>query len=155
MTLGFDRIAICTAARRIYPAGRLLVIDTGTAFTYNYVENGVFLGGNISPGLEMRFRALHAFTEKLPYVEARGTCTDCGRDTEEAIRNGVVNGMVFEVKGYIDDFFRYTSEGQVVITGGSLCLLEKLQGERIHFEESLGMIGLNDILEFNKKVSKS
>lgn len=151
VTLGFDRIAICTAARRIYPAGRLLVIDTGTAFTYNYVENGVFLGGNISPGLEMRFRALHAFTEKLPYVEARGTCTDCGRDTEQAIRNGVVNGMVFEVKGYIDDFFRYTSEGQVVITGGSLCLLEKLQGERIHFEESLGMIGLNDILEFNKK----
>ena len=68
-TLGFDRIAICVGAKSYYPGASLLVIDSGTCITYNYVSaEGVFLGGNISPGLEMRFNGLHRFTARLPLV---------------------------------------------------------------------------------------
>lgn len=70
-TLGFDRIAGCVGARLFFPDKELLVVDSGTAITYNYLsKDNVFLGGNIAPGQEIRFRSLHLYTEKLPYVEA-------------------------------------------------------------------------------------
>lgn len=152
-TLGFDRVAICTAAYLLFPDKDLLVIDTGTAFTYNYVEKGFFLGGNISPGVEMRFKALNIFTEKLPYVESEGIFGEYGGNTVEAIRSGVLNGLFFEVQGYITEFYRSHPQGQVLLTGGSCLFFKEKFGETIYFHEELGVKGLNEILEFNKKVN--
>ena len=112
-TLGFDRIAICVGAKSYYPGASLLVIDSGTCITYNYVSaEGVFLGGNISPGLEMRFNGLHRFTARLPLVTPTETYGGIGQSTEEAIRNGVMSGMLFEVQQYIECFLGQYPEGQ-------------------------------------------
>lgn len=152
-TLGFDRIAGCVGAMTLFPACPLLVIDSGTAITFNYVsETGVFLGGNIAPGLEMRFRALHQFTARLPYVEARKEYGGVGQTTEAAIRNGVMDGMLFEVQGYISRFFNTIAVGgRIVITGGSSRFLENKLQPDICFCDRLGFIGLNSILENIKK----
>lgn len=151
-TLGFDRIAVCVGARRLFPEKNLLVIDSGTAITFNYVTaEGKFLGGNISPGQEIRFKALHSFTEKLPYVEGRKEYGWCGKSTEEAIRNGVMNSVMYEMNGYIDAFNRMYPRGQVVVTGGNSFFLTQQLPECVCFEECLGLQGLNEILEYNKK----
>lgn len=151
-TLGFDRIAVCAGAMSLFPGKRLLVIDSGTAITYNYVEkDGIFSGGNISPGLEIRFRALHQFTAQLPCVEPGGEYRGIGQTTESAIRNGVMNGMLFEVKGYIETFYQAGTDGRVVITGGNSRFLENRLGKEVLFNEHLGFMGLNFILEYNKR----
>lgn len=151
-TLGFDRIANCVGAMTLFPACPLLVIDSGTAITFNYVNNSTFLGGNISPGLEMRFRALHQFTARLPYVEAQKEFGEVGQTTETAIRNGVVKGMLFEVQGYIAAFAHSVAgKGRVVITGGNGRFFENRLNPDVCFCDDLGFIGLNRILENTKK----
>lgn len=153
MTLGFDRIAICTGAMSLFPGKPLLVIDSGTCITFNYVNaEGVFLGGNISPGLEIRFRGLKHFTAHLPLVEATENYGGMGRTTEEAIRNGVMDGMLFEVETYIRNFVENFEYGQVVITGGNSCFFEKRLSNCVSFCKMLGFIGLNEILEHVKNV---
>lgn len=150
-TLGFDRIAACVGANELYPRHNLLVIDSGTAITYNYVnERGVFLGGNISPGMEIRFRALHQYTAKLPYVESRMKYGGVGKNTPDAIVNGVMEGILFEVRGYIDDFGKKEKNAMVLITGGNSCFLKHRLPDGICFNENLGFIGLNKILEYYK-----
>ncbi len=150
-TLGFDRIAICVGAMALYPGQPLLVIDSGTCMTFNYVSpDGVFLGGNISPGLEMRFKGLQEYTAKLPLVAPRMEYGGMGTNTEEAIRNGVMDGMLFEVESYIRRFKQDNGRGQVVVTGGNDCFLKKAFCGDAVFCEILGFIGLNGILSFIK-----
>lgn len=151
-TLGFDRIAICTGALGLYPGHPLLVIDSGTCITFNYVDaEGVFLGGNISPGLEMRFKGLRHFTARLPLVEASERYGGMGHTTEEAIRNGVMDGMLFEVENYIRRFLETFDDGKVLLTGGNSYFLENHLKENVEFCKILGFIGLNRILDFAKK----
>ena len=126
-----------------YPGASLLVIDSGTCITYNYVSaEGVFLGGNISPGLEMRFNGLHRFTARLPLVTPTETYGGIGQSTEEAIRNGVMSGMLFEVQ---------YPEGHVLITGGNAHFLERHLTPDILFCKYLSFVGLNEILKYVKK----
>lgn len=151
-TLGFDRVADCIGAKSMRSGKPLLVIDSGTAITYNYVsENGVFWGGNISPGQEIRFKALNQFTARLPYVEAAEVFDPIGKNTQHAILNGVMNGILFEMKGYIGDFYSRFPEGLVFMTGGNCGRCRKYLPENVVFEPDLGLIGLNQILEHNKK----
>lgn len=151
-TLGFDRIANCVGGVSLFGGKPLLVIDTGTAITYNYVdENGVFLGGNIAPGMEMRFRGLHQFTARLPYVEPGEQYGGIGLTTETAIRNGVMEGILFEVEGYISRFHETHVNPKVIVTGGNSCFLEGKLAAGVCFCADLGFIGLNSILEFQKK----
>lgn len=151
-TLGFDRIAICVGAKSLFPGKSLLVIDSGTALTFNYVDcSGTFLGGNISPGLEMRLQGLHHFTARLPYVLPAEVYGGIGRTTETAIRNGVMCGMLFEVERYMMDFREQHLSAQIVITGGNSKFLRKSLGNRAYFNDCLGFIGLNEILEYTKK----
>lgn len=154
-TLGFDRIAICAGAMILFPGNHLLVIDSGTAVTFNYVtETGIFVGGNISPGMETRFKALNQFTARLPYVEARKEYGGIGKNTPDAILNGVMNGLLFEIRGYIDDFIMQYPNGKVLVTGGNTPFLEQKMPEAVHFNKYLGLIGLNYILEHHKKANK-
>lgn len=156
-TLGFDRIAGCVGAMSLQPRKALLVIDSGTCITFNYVnEEGLFIGGNISPGLEMRFHALHDHTARLPYVSPAAEYGGIGTSTETAIRNGVMDGMVFEIEGYIQRFLRGNSTGKVVITGGNARFLKgKISREEVEFCDCLSFIGLNEIFRFAKKINNS
>ena len=104
-TLGFDRLAAATGAHFLFPHTNLLIIDAGTAITIDLVsEAGEFRGGNISPGLDIRFKALKTFTNRLPLVDRDGDICLTGKTTEEAVRSGVWNGILYELDGYIDSY---------------------------------------------------
>lgn len=149
-TLGLDRLAAAIGACELCPGKDLLVIDAGTAITFDLIENnGTFKGGNISPGLRSRFRALHEFTMKLPLLEETEEYPVIGQTTEEAIRAGVINGMVFEIDGTID-LFRENRPGlQPLLTGGDAQFFERRLKNAIFVKFEITLIGLNRILEYN------
>lgn len=149
-TLGLDRLAAAIGACELFPGKDLLVIDAGTAVTFDLIEsNGTFKGGNISPGLRSRFRALHEFTKKLPLIEETGDYPVIGQTTEEAIRAGVINGMVFELDGTID-LFRENRPGLLpLLTGGDALFFERRLKNAIFVKFEITLIGLNRILEYN------
>lgn len=151
-TLGIDRIAGCVAAAFLFPGKDMLVIDMGTAITFDFINGeGVFLGGNISPGMQIRFRALNEFTLSLPLVEGSDIHGYIGMNTPEAILNGVMNGILFEVRGYIDELRRENPEAIVILTGGASHFLKKSLKREVFFDEKLVIVGLNQMLEFQKR----
>ena len=122
--LGVDRVA---AAVGVSSADSpVLIVDAGTAVTLDLVAGGRFLGGNISPGLKLRFRSLNAFTSRLPLVAPEGNTPAFGCDTQTAIRAGVVNGLVAEIcAAYRAAGDRYDSI-KLVLTGGDATLIAPL-----------------------------
>ena len=149
-TLGLDRLAAAVGGISLFPGKELLVIDAGTAITFDLIDkNNRFLGGNISPGLKTRFRALHEFTKKLPAIEIADQWPDIGKTTEEAIRAGVQNGMIFEIDGMIDHVRKDWPECQVILTGGDLFFFDKKLKNTIFVKFEITLIGLNRILEYN------
>ncbi len=150
-TLGKDRIAAAVGAFDLYPGSNLLIIDAGTAITYDIVNaSGEFLGGNISPGIEMRFQALHAFTGKLPVVKRQPFDRLFGTNTEEAIVAGVQNGVIFEVDKAIDTFKEFYKNLKVIITGGNAEFFERKLKNSFFVNFNLIALGLNRILEHNE-----
>jgi type III pantothenate kinase len=150
-TLGSDRIAAVAGAYALFKGKEILVIDAGTAITYDFISGNIYKGGNISPGLNMRFGALHTFTGKLPLLTAAENYTSPGKNTNDAIIAGVVNGMLFEINEYIRTFEKEHSDFKVILTGGdSLFLLEKIKSRIIHMPDIV-IDGLNYILDYNAK----
>ncbi len=149
-TLGLDRLAAAIGAKELFPGKDLLVIDAGTALTFDLVErSGTFAGGNISPGLRSRFRSLYEFTQRLPLVEEQEHWPDIGQTTEEAIRAGVLNGMILEMDGNIDHFRKKLPGLQPVLTGGDALFFERRLKNAIFVKFEITLIGLNRILEHN------
>jgi len=149
-TLGLDRLAAAVGGVSLFPGETLLVIDAGTAITFDLIDkSNCFLGGNISPGLKMRFSALHQFTKKLPEIERSDHYPDIGKTTEEAIRAGVQNGMIFEIDGMIDHIRKKWPGCQVILTGGDLFFFDKKLKNTIFVKFEITLIGLNRILEYN------
>ncbi len=149
-TLGLDRLAAAVGGITLFPGSSLLVIDAGTAITFDLIDvNSRFLGGNISPGLETRFRALHKFTKKLPKIARGDQWPEIGRTTEEAIRAGVQNGMIFEIDGMIDHIVKNWPDCQVILTGGDSFFFDKKLKNTIFVKFEITLIGLNRILEYN------
>jgi type III pantothenate kinase len=149
-TLGKDRIAAAAGAHYLHPEGNVLVIDAGTAITYEIVEaSGNYIGGNISPGLTTRFKALHQFTAKLPLVKETGQVPLVGTSTETAIVAGVVNGIVYEMDGHIDAIRKVYPDIFVFLTGGHSFYFEKRLKNAIFAAINLVLTGLNRILEYN------
>ena len=149
-TLGLDRLAAAVGSVSLFPGKRLLVIDVGSAMTFDLIdENKQFLGGNISPGLEMRFRALHKFTSKLPEIGRSDQWKEIGKTTEEAIRAGVQNGMIFEMDGMIDLIRKDWPECQIILTGGDSFFFDRKLKNTIFVKFEITLIGLNRILEYN------
>lgn len=150
-TLGYDRLASAIGASSLFPGENLLVIDAGTAVTYDLVTaENQFLGGNISPGLETRFRALHQFTGKLPLVSPKTDFPAMGTDTESAIRAGVQLGMIFEMERTIGYFNTIHKNLKVVLTGGDARFFEKTIKNPIFVQFNLALFGLNKVLEYNR-----
>jgi type III pantothenate kinase len=149
-TLGLDRLAAAVGANYLFPDEDLMVIDAGTAITFDLVgKTGTFLGGNISPGLKSRFRALHEFTHKLPLVMESDQWPFIGKTTEEAIRAGVINGMLLETDGMIDQLKKDFPALRCVLTGGDAPFFERRLKNHIFVKSEITLIGLNRILEYN------
>lgn len=152
-TLGQDRLAAAVGASWLSPNENLLIIDVGSAITYDFVsQSGHFLGGNIAPGLKMRLTALRQMTKKLPQVEVdeQELIPLYGQKTRDAIAAGVVRGMVFEVKGYMRAIQERTPHFQAYITGGNAPYVIRSIKDNLTCEKNLVLIGLNRILEYNK-----
>jgi len=151
-TLGKDRLAAVVGANNIFPNMNVLVIDMGTAITYDFInEHNQFLGGNISPGLEMRYKALNHFTRQLPLQEKENDFELIGDSTKGAIVSGVQNGIIFEIDGYINEFRNKFDEIVTILTGGDAIFFDKKLKNTIFVNSNLNFIGLNRILEYNTK----
>lgn len=151
-TLGADRLALAAAANQLFPQYDNLVIGIGTAITYNFLpKNRAFRGGNITPGMDMRFKALHAFTHGLPLVEQQGDLVLLGYDTETSIRSGVMIGIAAEIDGMIQFYKEQYPNLHVSLTGGNAPLFtDKIKSE-VEYDPQLLMKGLNVILRHNVK----
>jgi type III pantothenate kinase len=152
-TLGMDRIAAATGAYVQKPSDNLFVIDIGTAITLDYVEKGVYKGGNISPGPEIRFKALHDHTSRLPLLDENGEIPDLGYDTETAIRSGVIDGIVREIDSYVDEYKKKYNVF-AFLTGGYSFYFETRLKNSIFADENLVLKGLNEILNYQEKFKK-
>ena len=147
-TLGKDRIAAVAGAISLFPKKPLLVIDAGTCIKYNFVTaHEAFIGGAISPGIDMRFKALNVFTDRLPHLQIETDFTEIiGRSTNTSITSGVQQGVLFEVAGYIESFKKQNKEGVIVVTGGNLSFLVDGLKNSIFAAPDLILNGLNEIL---------
>lgn len=154
-TLGHDRIAGCAGARYLFPKSPVLVIDLGTAITIDFINAaGEFLGGNISPGMSSRFRALNDYTANLPLVESDSSFPHFGSDTRTAMVAGVQQGIVFELNGYMDEYAEKYPDCHFVATGGDANFFVHEIKRAIFVLPDLVMTGLNFILEFNTTENK-
>lgn len=146
-TLGSDRIAAAVGAWSEAPGRNILVIDAGSAITIDFVsKDGKYNGGNIAPGIKMRLRALHEYTDRLPMVEKDGETPTIGYDTETAIRSGVINGICHEIEGYINEFKQKYCDVLVFLTGGDEKPLKNRIKSCIFADKYLVAKGLNRIL---------
>lgn len=149
-TLGVDRLALVSASYGQYPDSDVLVIDAGTCITYDFInQNNEYLGGAISPGLHMRYKALNAFTAKLPHLEPEAPEERIGDSTLSSIHSGVVFGILDEIDGAIDAYKRKYPDLTVILTGGDSNFLSKQLKNSIFANSNFLLEGLNHILEFN------
>ena len=150
-TLGMDRLAAAVGAY-MQVKSNVLIIDMGTAITYDFVDSeGNYRGGNIAPGMQMRLKALHDYTARLPLVKAEGAHPHLGEDTETAIRCGVIDGIRYEIEGYLRQFFLKYHNLSVFFTGGDELYFEDEIKKRIFADKLLVLKGLNEILSYNLK----
>lgn len=151
-TLGTDRLAAAVGAATLQPGRDILIIDIGTCITVDFVSAaGEYRGGNISLGPTMRLHALHDFTAKLPLVERSGKVEEMGTTTETAIRSGVIQGIKYEIEGYVRDFTAKYPDLFVYLTGGVHMDLHFSEKMRIFANDFIVPIGLNRILEYNNE----
>ena len=149
-TLGKDRLAAVVGASYLNPGSNSLVIDAGTAITYDFINSdNQYLGGNIAPGLDLRLRSLHEFTKRLPLVSANSESLFLGNDTNSALESGALYGIVFEIEGYINTLKIKYPQLSVFLTGGSTFYFATKLKKPIFAEKNLVSIGLNRILQYN------
>ena len=158
-TLGQDRLAAAVGAKSICPNENLLIIDVGSAITYDFVsDQGEYMGGNIAPGLKMRLTMLHRMTKKLPLVEVdeNELIPLFGKNTRDAIAAGVVRGVAYEVKGYMRTLSEKVPHYQTFVTGGNAPYIlnnvrtSRTEKRELRYEKYLVLKGLNEILVWNK-----
>jgi type III pantothenate kinase len=149
-TLGKDRLAAVVAATWLHPAQNCLVIDAGTCITFDLIDKDKkYHGGSISPGMQLRFKALNTFTSRLPLVTHRNFKGLVGTTTEESIQSGVINGIVFEMNGIIDRYKADFRSLKVLLTGGDMNFFAEKLKNGIFAVPNLVLIGLNEILNYN------
>ncbi|HWN87418.1 MAG TPA: type III pantothenate kinase [Chitinophagaceae bacterium] len=151
-TIGADRLALAAAAVYFFPRQHNLVIGMGSCITYNFINaDHEFLGGGISPGMEMRMKALNQFTAKLPIVKPDGNVPLVGYDTITNILSGVVLGIANEIDGFIDAYKEKYGNFNVHLTGGDLVYLAPHLKNQIFADPELIFKGLYAISEVNNQ----
>jgi type III pantothenate kinase len=149
-TIGADRLALVAAAVHFYPQKHNLIIALGSCITYNFCNKfHEFLGGGISPGLEMRLKSVNYYTAKLPLVKADSNVPLIGYDTRTNILSGIVLGMVYEMDGFIDEYSRKFDNFNVLLTGGDTVFLASHLKNKIFADPDLIFKGLYAISEVN------
>ena len=150
-TLGPDRLALVVGANAQFPDKNNLVVCLGTCVTYNHVQKTkTFRGGAISPGMQMRARALHEFTSRLPEIDAEhGDLVLLGYDTETSMRSGVIHGMVAEIDGMVDSYANKYPDFNAILTGGDAPFFADKIKSKIFADPDLLLKGLNIILDHN------
>ena len=149
-TLGIDRIALAAAAVTQFSEKNVLVIDAGSCITFDLITSKKeYLGGAISPGIKMRFQSLNYFTANLPLLDKEEVTNFIGVNTQESINSGIVNGVLQEIDGVINQYKKKYSHLTVVLTGGDTNFLSKQLKSSIFAHQNFLLEGLNDILIFN------
>lgn len=150
-TLGPDRIALAAAAFKRFPGKNVLVIDMGSCITYDFLDaQGVYQGGAISPGLLMRFKAMHNYTAKLPLAEPLADVELIGRNTKTSLQSGVMHGVQAEIEGLISRYEANYKDLTVLIGGGDNKYFDKRFKVNIFAGSNLVLEGLNVIVDFNE-----
>ena len=151
-TLGNDRLAAAIAGASIFPGRDVLVINMGSCITYEFITNrNEYLGGAISPGMQMRFTALHTFTGKLPLVTHKETEELIGSNTENSVLSGVLNGIVREIEGTAVQYRKKYRGLKAILSGGDLIYFDKRLKISIFAVPNVVLLGLYQILAFNVK----
>ena len=149
-TMGADRLAIGAASVFLFPGKNNLAIGLGSCITYNFInQSHEFLGGSISPGMEMRFRAMHQFTARLPMVNAEWNVPLVGYDTKTNLQSGVVLGMAKEIDGIINAYAERYGNFNVLLTGGDIGIFEPHLKNKIFADPDLIFKGLYAISQIN------
>ena len=150
-TLGKDRIAAIVRASVLFPEQDVLVFDAGTCLTIDFItKEKVYKGGRISPGITMRYKALHQFTNQLPLCSFSSERVLMGYDTESSIISGVQQGILAEVREIINVYKKENKETIIAVTGGDCFFFEKELKNSIFANPNLVLIGLNEILDYNE-----
>jgi type III pantothenate kinase len=149
---GLDRLSAISGAVSKFTNKNCLVIDCGTCITSSFINvENEFLGGSISPGLNLRFKSLHTFTSNLPLVnfEEDITYTFIGDTTENSIKNGVINGIKYEIEGIIQEYLLHFNNLEIILCGGDSVFFTQILKHKVHNEPNLVLYGLNEILTIN------
>ncbi len=150
LSLGVDRIALVSAACDQYQGKNTLIIDVGTCITYDFLNSdGYYKGGAISPGINMRYKALHAYTERLPLLDANPPINIIGNSTQTSIHSGVIFGVTLEVDGVISHYKQDFEDLTVILTGGNVHFLRDRLKNSIFANSNFLLEGLNYLLEYN------
>ena len=153
-TMGADRVAIAAAAVSLFPGQNNMAIGLGTCITFNFInQEHQFMGGSISPGMEMRFQAMHQFTAKLPLVKAHWNVPLIGYDTATNLQSGVVLGMAKEMDGIIDAYKEKFGNFNALLTGGDTHLFGPHLKNKIFADPHLIFKGLYAISQYNSASS--
>lgn len=152
-TLGTDRIAGVAGALHLYPQKNCLVIDVGTCITYDVITaDAVYVGGAISPGVDLKLKSMHTFTARLPLIDKPEWTDLPGKDTRTSMVNGVLYGTLAEMEGMIDRFSKQFADLHVLLCGGGSNFFESKLKHHIFVRSELVLIGLNSILRHNEKI---
>lgn len=149
-TLGNDRIAAVVAGAKLYPNQNVLIIDAGSCITFDFINyKNEYLGGSISPGIEIRFKAMNSFTKNLPLIENKKIDYLIGSTTEESILSGVLNGILNEIDGIISLYKGNYENLTIILSGGDYIYFDKRLKNNIFALPNIVLLGLNVILDFN------
>ena len=151
-TLGIDRMVLAAGAIFQFPHQNRLVIDAGTCVTFDFIdESNTYHGGAISPGLRLRYESLHNFTAKLPLLTLENPKDIIGKSTSESIHSGVVNGLAYEIDGFIEEYRARYSNFIIILTGGDTDFLAKRLKNTIFANSNFLLESLNQTFQYKIK----
>ncbi len=149
-TIGADRLALAAASVHLYPTKNNLVIALGSCITYNFInQNHQFIGGSISPGMEMRFKSMHEYTALLPLVQPEWSFPIIAYDTKTNLQSGVIAGITYEIDGFISHYHSKYNNLNVVLTGGNAAYFARQLKNKIFADADFLFKGLFAISEIN------
>ena len=148
-TLGIDRMVLASGATLLFPKKNKLVIDAGTCVTYDFIDDeNRYWGGAISPGLRLRYESLHQFTAKLPLLTLEEPLNFIGNSTNQSIHSGVVNGLIHEIDGFIEQYKNKNENFTIILTGGDAEFLAKRLKNTIFANSNFLLESLNQFFQY-------